>query len=182
LPRLVGPPIRGLPHDRDGFIPVDDHGRVEGVDRVWAAGDCTTFPVKQGGIAAQQADAVAAAIVAKASAGPEPAPSRLVLRGMLLTGRAPAWLRASIAEGRATDSVTAGNALWWPPAKIAGDRLAPALGSVDAHQAWKEAEGGVPVEVELESRPPATPGVRRRAILARVRGEDDPRLLEHDAL
>jgi hypothetical protein len=102
---------------------------------------------------------------------------------MLLTGRAPTWLRASIAEGKAADSVTAGNALWWPPAKIAGRRLAPALGSVDAYQAWDEASGGgVPVEVELETRPPETPGVKRRAILARVRGEDDPRLLEHDAL
>ena len=183
LPRLVGPRLRGLPHDRDGFIPVDEHGRVEGVQDVWAAGDSTTFPVKQGGIAAQQADAVGAAIAAKAGASVDAAPARPVLRGMLLTGRAPTWLRASIAEGRAADSVTAGNALWWPPAKIAGRRLAPALGSVDAYESWREASGeGVPVEVELETRPPGAPGVKRRAILARVRGEDDPRLLEHDAL
>ncbi len=49
LPRLVGPRLGGLPHDGDGFIEVDDHGRVEGLDSVWAAGDCTTFPIKQGG-------------------------------------------------------------------------------------------------------------------------------------
>ncbi len=181
LPRLVGPSVRGLPHDHDRFIPVDEHGSVEGVDGVWAAGDCTTFPVKQGGIAAQQADTVAAALAAKAGADVEAAPFRPVMRGMLLTGRAPTWLRASIAEGRAADSVTAGNALWWPPAKIAGDRLAPALGSTDAPGAVAQGEqAGVPVEVELETRPPGSPGVKRRAILAHVRGEADPRLLEFE--
>ncbi len=184
LPRLYGPALRGLPHDNELFIPVDEYGRVEGADCVWAAGDCTTFPVKQGGIAAQQADTVASAIAAKAGAPVEAAPARLVLRGMLLTGRPPTWLRASIVEGRAADSVTAGSALWWPPAKIAGDRLAPALGSVDAYRAWRQASGGdvVPVEVELETRPPGAPGGERRAILARAAGEDEPRLLERDAL
>jgi sulfide:quinone oxidoreductase len=181
LPRLYGPQLRGLPHDHDRFIPVDEYGRVEGTDGVWAAGDCTAFPIKQGGIAAQQADTVGAAIAAKAGAAVETAPSRPVLRGMLLTGRAPTWLRASIAEGRAADSVTAGNALWWPPAKIAGDRLAPALGSIDAGQVLDSAEGAVAVEVELETRPPAAPGVKRRAIVAHVRGESESHLLEFDA-
>ncbi|MGI8593928.1 MAG: NAD(P)/FAD-dependent oxidoreductase [Solirubrobacteraceae bacterium] len=178
LPRLVGPRLGGLPHDPDGFIPVDEHGRVEGVEGVWAAGDCTTFPIKQGGIAAQQADTVAAALAAEAGTGVEPAPFRPVMRGMLLTGRAPTWLRASIAEGRAADSVAAGNALWWPPAKIAGDRLAPALGEIDAHQGAQDPADGVPVEVELETRPPAAPGVKRRAIIAHVRGESEPQILD----
>ncbi len=102
------------------------------------------------------------------------------MRGMLLTGRAPTWLRASIAEGRAVDSVAAGNALWWPLAKIAGDRLAPALGEVDAHQTEQDPAGGVPVEVELETRPPVAPGVTRRAIIAHVRGESEPRLLDFE--
>ncbi len=44
---------------RDGFIPVDEYGRVRGLDDVFAAGDITNFPVKQGGIATQQADAAA---------------------------------------------------------------------------------------------------------------------------
>ena len=35
-------------------------GRVEGLTDVYAAGDMTSFPVKQGGLAAQQADAIAA--------------------------------------------------------------------------------------------------------------------------
>ena len=39
-----------------------------GLDRVYAAGDATEFPVKHGGIAAQQADAAAEAIAALAGA------------------------------------------------------------------------------------------------------------------
>ncbi|HXS45133.1 MAG TPA: FAD-dependent oxidoreductase, partial [Solirubrobacteraceae bacterium] len=55
LPRLGGPFVGGLPHDKHGFLPTDEHGAVEGVAGVWAAGDGTTFPIKQGGLAAQQA-------------------------------------------------------------------------------------------------------------------------------
>src|SRR5205823_2146711 len=50
LPRLEGPRIAGLPHDAAGFTPVDRSGRVRGVDAVFAAGDATTFPIKQGGL------------------------------------------------------------------------------------------------------------------------------------
>ena len=64
LPRLFGRPIDGIPHTRDGFIVVDQQGRVAGFRDVFAVGDVTTFPVKQGGIAAQQADAAAEAIAA----------------------------------------------------------------------------------------------------------------------
>lgn len=170
----------GLPHDADRFIPVDDRGRVEGADGVWAAGDCTAFPIKQGGIAAQQADTVAAAIAAQARADVEALPFRPVMRGMLLTGRAPTWLRASIADGRAADSVTTGNALWWPPSEIAGKRLAPALGAADADAAAEHSEGGLSVEVELQARPAEAPGLERRAILAHVRGEPKPRLLDFE--
>ena len=48
LPRLTGPAIRGLPADDDGFLPIDHHGRVRGVEGVYAAGDATNFPIKQG--------------------------------------------------------------------------------------------------------------------------------------
>ena len=64
LPRLVGPAITGLPSDADGFLPVTAHCEVTGIERVYAAGDATDFPVKYGGIAAQQADAAAASIAA----------------------------------------------------------------------------------------------------------------------
>ena len=66
LPRLQGPRIGGVPQTFEGFIPVDLHGRVTGMSDVYAAGDITTFPVKQGGIAAQQAEAAAEAIAAAA--------------------------------------------------------------------------------------------------------------------
>jgi sulfide:quinone oxidoreductase len=45
LPRVEGLRISGLPHDRDGFLPVDEHASVIGVDDVFAAGDGTDFPV-----------------------------------------------------------------------------------------------------------------------------------------
>ena len=49
-------------------MPIDDHCAVVGADWVFAAGDVTTFPIKQGGIAAQQAVAAAEAIAVLAGA------------------------------------------------------------------------------------------------------------------
>src|SRR5207244_1934034 len=68
LPLLAAPSIRGVPHDGSGFIPVDEHGRVRDTSAMYAAGDGTTFAIKQGGIAAQQADAVARSIARQAGA------------------------------------------------------------------------------------------------------------------
>ena len=93
LPVLEGPRIQGLPHDRHGFIPVDAHGRVAGLADIYAAGDITAFPLKQGGLAAQQADAVAEVIAAAAGAAVTPEPFSPVLRGLLMTGGAPLYLR-----------------------------------------------------------------------------------------
>ena len=137
LPRLVGPGIPGLPSDAGGFLPTDAHGYVRGVERVLAAGDATTFPVKQGGLATQQADAAAAAIAQELGATAEARPFAPVLRGLLLTGGAPLYLRAKLdAEGgrrsgtarrrRLTGEVSS-RALWWPPGKVAGRYLAPYL-------------------------------------------------------
>lgn len=86
LPRLIGPRLRGVPCDRDGFLPTDRHGRVVGLDGVFAAGDATRFPVKQGGLAARQADAVAETIAAAVGADVHPEPFRPVLRGVPLSG------------------------------------------------------------------------------------------------
>ncbi len=74
LPRLEGRCIDGLPHDQDGFLQVDEHSRVAGVDRVFAVGDVTAFPVKRGGIATQGADAAAEAIAAAVGCEVEPTP------------------------------------------------------------------------------------------------------------
>jgi sulfide:quinone oxidoreductase len=45
-PRLSGPWLDHLPHDRDGFVPTDAYGGVSGLPDVYAAGDCTPFPVR----------------------------------------------------------------------------------------------------------------------------------------
>jgi len=143
LARLEGRWLTGLPHDRHGFVPVDDHGRVQGLDDVYAAGDITAFPLKQGGLAAQQADAVAETIAARLGAPVTPKPFTPVLRGLLMTGEAPLYLRAepqrlpraatvAIEATRAPHSTrdasaAAAQPLWWPPAKVAGRYLAPFL-------------------------------------------------------
>jgi sulfide:quinone oxidoreductase len=74
LPRLRGRPVTGIPTDADGFIEVDEHCRVRGLDGVWAAGDGTAFPLKSGGVAAEQADVAATDIAAAAGAAVEPRP------------------------------------------------------------------------------------------------------------
>jgi sulfide:quinone oxidoreductase len=92
LPRLEGRRIDGVPHDDEGFVVVDEHCAVVGMDRVFAAGDVTSFPVKQGGIATQQADAVAEAIASAVGCGVEPSSFDPELRGVLWTGGEPLYL------------------------------------------------------------------------------------------
>jgi sulfide:quinone oxidoreductase len=126
MPVPVGPHIAGLPETAEGFIGVDEHGRVRGVAGVYAAGDATDAPIKQGGLAAQQAVAAAEAIAAACGADLEPEPFRPVLRGLLLTGGRERWLRAPAGGTRAATHASL-EALWWPPAKIATRYLAPVL-------------------------------------------------------
>jgi sulfide:quinone oxidoreductase len=59
LPVLRGPDLRGVPATADGFIPVDDHGAVLGLEDVFAAGDATTCPVKHVDVACSQASTIA---------------------------------------------------------------------------------------------------------------------------
>jgi sulfide:quinone oxidoreductase len=129
LPRLVGPRLHGVPCGRDGFLHADAHGRLAGLDGVFAAGDVTAFPIKQGGLAAQQADAVAEAIAAAVGVDIEPQPFRPILRGVLLTGGPALYLRADISGGAGDDSIVAGEAMWWPPNKLSGRYIAPYLSS-----------------------------------------------------
>jgi sulfide:quinone oxidoreductase len=119
--------IQGLPRDRDGYIPVNSHGLVGGTDDVYAAGDGTWFPVKQGGLACQQADAAAESIAAQAGASVEPSSFRPVLRGQLLTGSKPLFMRRDISGTAGDQSTSSGHTLWWPPGKVAGAYLSPYL-------------------------------------------------------
>jgi sulfide:quinone oxidoreductase len=107
LPALRGRPISGIPTDDDGFIEVDGHCRVRGLDGVWAAGDATAFPLKSGGFAAEQADVAAHDIAAAAGAAVE-APtfdphSREELAGLPGGRFLKAWLAVSDDEGLTTD-------------------------------------------------------------------------------
>ena len=148
LPSVLGPQLDGLPADADGFIPVDLHGLVQGEQDVYAAGDATNSPIKQGGVASQQADAAAEAIAARAGAAVDPQPFRPVLRGLLLTGSTPRYMRADVSGGRGEDWRVADHALWWPPSKIAGKRLAPYLAL--RHDELEQEPAGLPVDVELQ--------------------------------
>ena len=152
LPLVRGPRLDGVPSDPDfGFIPVDRHGRVDGLDDVYAAGDAANFPIKQGGLAAQQADAVAEHVAARHGAPLEPSPFRPVLRGLLFAGGADRYLRAC-------DDAVAAQPLWWPPTKIAGRHLAPYIYAREpAASPGPAPEGFVDLEVPLESRTPVTP-------------------------
>lgn len=120
LPRLEGPHVRGIPSDPLGFVPVDEFTRVLDVDGVHAVGDIAAHRVKQGGLAAQQADVAAQVIAQAAGADVEPRPYRPVLRAMLLTGTEVRYLRQDPA-GR---SEVSDELMWWPPHKVAGRELA----------------------------------------------------------
>jgi sulfide:quinone oxidoreductase len=148
-PRLVGPRIRGIPRGRDGFLPTDRHGRLPGCSGVFAAGDATAFPIKQGGIAAQQADAVAEAIAAVVGVDIDPQPFQPVLRGVLLTGAASRYLRADISGGAGDDSTISTEPLWWPPNKLCARYLAPYLSrqTDDGADVMPQQQGGIPVEI-----------------------------------
>ncbi len=132
LPRLEGTAPAGVPCDRDGFIPIDGHGAVRGVDAVYAAGDGTDFAIKQGGIAAAQADAVAESIAQRAGVQIDPRPFVPTLQGKLLTGDDARFLRAEPGSGGAAASTASSTPLWWPGTKVAARYLAPYLAVQDA--------------------------------------------------
>ena len=126
--RLRGPAIPGLPSDDLGFIRADRWGRVQGVPDVFVAGDAGPFPIKQGGLACQQADTVASLIAAELGAPVEPIPFEPVLRTTLWTGERPVHMRAPMPPGRAIErQASGGEELWWPAVKVAGRFLSPFL-------------------------------------------------------
>jgi len=123
LPRIDGPAIGGLPRDGDGFIRVDGDGRVPDRPDVYAVGDATAFPLKQGGLAAHQADRVAALVARAAGVDVPLPPARPLLRALLLTGDGPLFLEATIAGGVTVTSRVSRTPLWAPPDKIAAHHL-----------------------------------------------------------
>jgi sulfide:quinone oxidoreductase len=106
LRRLHGPALAGLPCDARGFIRTSADGAVPGAPGVWAVGDGTTFPVKQGSLACAQADAAAAAIARRLGTAVEQQPVEPFL--------------SAVAGG-------VDPAVRWPIPKISGRFLAPLL-------------------------------------------------------
>ncbi len=130
LPRLSGPNCPGVPCDGDGFVLVDDAFRVRDGDDVFAVGDATAGPYKQGGLAAQQADVVAEQIAWEIRAEHPPRPYRPVLRGLLRTADGPRYLRAE-PPGEPTSAEVSDECLWWPASKVAARWLTPWLAARD---------------------------------------------------
>lgn len=129
LPRMEGRRIPGVPHDLAGFIPIDDHCRVRGMRNVYAAGDVTSFAVKQGGIATQQADVAAEAIAAELGCDVAAEPLDPLLRGVLWTGGKPLYLSGRLAGGHGETSSASSEPAWEGAAegKIAGRYINRAL-------------------------------------------------------
>ena len=116
LPLVRGPRIPGVPTAGVyGLIPIDGYGRVAGLADVYALGDATDYPIKQGGIACQQADTAAVQIAARYGVPVTPRPFRPQLQATLITGTGRPIV---LGHGR-------------PPArgKIPGRYLAPYLAS-----------------------------------------------------
>jgi sulfide:quinone oxidoreductase len=174
-PRLTVPEIGGIPQGPDGFIGTDLQMRVEGTPRVYASGDATWFPIKQGGVAAQQADVAASAIASLINPDVEVERFQPTLRGVLFTGRAPHYLRAEVGR-RPSSSAESTAALWWPPAKVAGRHLAPYL-----------AKSGIEVSLEDleplhdESREEAEEDQREALELALAAADADARWRDYAA-
>ena len=100
---------------------------MRGLERVYAAGDATDFPVKFGGVAAQQADTAAEAIAATAGAPVEPKPFHPVIHGILVSLQKPLYLSAHLTGGHGSSSKISDTPSGEPAAKIAAKYLAPYL-------------------------------------------------------
>jgi sulfide:quinone oxidoreductase len=137
VPDLLPHTLPGLAINDGGFLPVDAHGRLSGAHDIYAAGDCAAFPIKQGGLATQQADAAALHIASRAGVEIEAATTHVVLRARLLTGHDDLWLRRDLLRPGDRGEVS-DHSLWWPPGKIAGRWLSPYL------EARRDTEAGVP--------------------------------------
>jgi sulfide:quinone oxidoreductase len=148
LPLIEGRPLAGVPANAEGFIPIDGHARVLGAEGLYAAGDGTAFPIKQGGLGTQQADAAAEHIAMRMGFRDSCSPFRPVLRGKLLTGAESLNLRSEVAGG-AGDSEASADALWWPPHKVSGRYLAPWLARESLHAEVEPPGRTVDIDIAL---------------------------------
>jgi sulfide:quinone oxidoreductase len=139
LPVLRGPAIEGRPADAKGFHLTSPDGAVPGRPGIWVIGDGGSFPLKQGGIACQQADAAAAAIARAAGAPVEPIPFQPVVFGWIWDGNVGRVMHTRLG-GRAPGVDEGGG--FGPPApedKISGRFLTPFLEALSNERADDEA-------------------------------------------
>jgi sulfide:quinone oxidoreductase len=123
-------PIDGLPAQAGGFLEVRDFGQVVGAPDVYAVGDAIAFPIKHGGLAAQQADAAAEHIALRAGADVVPSPFRPILRGELVTPQGVLFLETPI-HGGAGEGRVSEEPLWAPATKVHGRYLSEWLATVN---------------------------------------------------
>jgi sulfide:quinone oxidoreductase len=123
FPLLRGPDIAGLPRAEGGFLPVDERMRVLGCPGVHAAGDATLGRVKQGGLAAQQAEIAVRDIVHQAGGRLPPLTFAPVLRGMLQAADGDRLYLRRALDG-ADEGAASAEPLWRPEAAVAAWRLA----------------------------------------------------------
>lgn len=119
--------LPGLPAGRRGFVSTDEFGRVDGRDDLFVVGEASAYPIRQGGLAAQQAEAAASAIAASIDPGLQALRFTPVLRAALITGAEPLYVRTELHGARREELAT--GALWAPPGKIAARHLGALLDS-----------------------------------------------------
>jgi hypothetical protein len=139
--------------DHGGFIPVDEHTRAYGSDRVFAVGDATTVRLKHSALAAAQANSAAETLAAEAGVDIAPTPWSPMLYGILadpphFPGRPDSvWL---------DDGEPITHCLWWPPGHVTGRHLAPYVAARDpvvrTGLLWHPR--GVPVAAQVAGPPP----------------------------
>jgi sulfide:quinone oxidoreductase len=125
---------------------------VRGLADVYAAGDGTSFPVKQGGLACQQADAIAELLAAAAGADVDPTPFRPLLRGRLLTGLGAQYLEHPLAGGGG-EGARSELRLWSAHRKVDGRYLSPWLAELDGMTAADDDRADVQHAVDVVEIP-----------------------------
>ena len=132
LPRLEGRRISGIPHDEDGFVPVDEHGAVSRPGAVYAAGR-RQLPALQAGRHSPRSRPTRwrkrspprpGSAIEPRAAGPR-------MRAVLWTGQGPRYLYGRRTAGRTAKSSTPQPAPPGTPARRQADRPLP-LALVDS--------------------------------------------------
>lgn len=96
LPQLAAVVPAGIPTAADGFVTVDESQLVQGTENIYAVGDVTDFPFKQGGLASAEAHAAVSAIESRLGGGGAPEPFDGEVRGVLLAAGERLLLRARV--------------------------------------------------------------------------------------